>query len=193
MANSAKGAGNILGPMFLVAAAIMIALAVVFTMSGETPPDEPTIIADDSVEGAPAGAGTNPDGEMDQEVEGITDELEQVEPAAPGEESVPPATAEDPLAPIEDSDTPQAAPDSDSATAPASDQGAQPDEGSGDAMAGDGVTDASAEGIPAGRDAQTELNPDPDQTIVRDTDDGGTGFVPTPSGPEGRDDETIAD
>jgi hypothetical protein len=41
---------------------------------------------------------------------------------------------------------------------------------------------------PEGRDAETQLDPEQDQDVVRDTDQGGAAFVPTPSGPEGRDD-----
>ena len=43
----------------------------------------------------------------------------------------------------------------------------------------------NADQLPEGRDAQTELNPDDCQEIVRDTDDGGAAVVPTPSGPNG--------
>ena len=44
---------------------------------------------------------------------------------------------------------------------------------------------------PEGRDAQTQLDPEPDQEVIRDTDEGGAAFVPTPSGPEGRDDAPL--
>lgn len=44
---------------------------------------------------------------------------------------------------------------------------------------------------PEGRDAETQLDPESDQDVVRDSDEGGAAFVPTPSGPEGRDDEAL--
>ncbi|SEN74678.1 hypothetical protein [Palleronia pelagia] len=196
MAKSTKGAGNILGPIFLVGAAALIAIVAVFAMSDETPPDEPTIIAEDDISSRPAGAGTNPEGERDMETEGITDELDEVDPAAPGQETVPPAEAEDPLEPIEDSETPQPAPDDESDTQTESSATIADDEFIVDESSDSGadrVEDASDESFPDGRDTETELTPEEDQSVVRDTDSGGTGFVPTPSGPEGRDDETIAE
>ncbi|MBJ3761383.1 hypothetical protein ILP92_01275 [Maribius pontilimi] len=236
MANSAKGAGNILGPLFIVAALVVAALAITFTLSSEEIPNEATIIADDDVEARPTGAGTRPEGEADETMEGITDQLDDVTPAAPGEDSVPPAEMADdgPDAQTEgetDADETTAGTDgegvvrdaeggtetngnadaemsteqdgasngtgtdgtqSQAATAEGSDAFLIEQNG-GDGVAGDGVENASDADLPAGRDTQVELNPEDGQEVVRDTDDGGSGFVPTPSGPEGRDGQTIAD
>lgn len=187
MANSSKGAGNFLGPLFIAAVGVVIALVVTFSLSDEEIPDQATVIADDSVEARPAGAGTVPEGEADAEVEGITDELDDVDPAAPDVDNVPAAGTNAPAAEGDDTQTPAAPADSAPAQDAAPEENPIVDETSGDGQTGDGVTEPQDDGLPEGRDAQTDLNPGPDQDIVEDTDDGGAAFVPTPSGPEGRD------
>lgn len=233
MANSPKGAGNILGPIAIVTAVVVIALIATFSLSGESPPDEQTIIPEE-VNGEPAGAGTTPEGEADETEEGVTDVIDEVDPAAPGEESVPPADQSPEQSPDGDVEGETNADETTAGTAdePVTDQPAQEadnatggepqntttssEAGTGGADGqldeGDGTTQQSddesqgaqgddvdypssgdAEGFPDGRDADTELTPSEDQDVVRDEDQGGTGFVPTPSGPEGRDNETIAE
>ena len=92
MANSPKGSGNPLLPIAIIGVVVVAILVGVFAIGGdETPPDQPTIIAEDDVEGEPAGAGTAPEGEADEVEEGITEQVDDVEPAAEGEETIPAA------------------------------------------------------------------------------------------------------
>lgn len=222
MANSARGAGNFLGPLFIVATLVAAALVITFWISDEEVPNEATIIAEDDVEARPVGAGTVPEGQVDENVEGITDEIDEVDPAAPDEDAVPPAEQASDADSGGEGDASDTAGAGDASGPPAdvaaedgetsggesqasgeegagvSQQEEEPpldpvDEDSGDGQQGDGVADAQNEEAPAGRDAEVELNPEEGQDVVEDTDDGGTSFVPTPSGPEGRDEGTAAD
>ncbi|WOI55487.1 hypothetical protein [Palleronia sp. LCG004] len=232
MARSSKGAGNLLGPLVIVAVVVVGILVFTFSMSSEDVPDEPTIIAEDDAPDTPAGAGTTPEGEADESMEGVTDQLDDVTPAAPGEESVPPAdnepengsdeqaegetsadettagTADQPV--VTDEPGSQAAGSgSEADEAQTEETGQAVDEDAQDDAAGssdnfildensneqptDDVVDPSGEGLPAGRDAETDLDPENEDDVVRDTDDGGAAFIATPSGPDGRDDETVAE
>ncbi len=250
MANSSKGAGNFLGPLFIVAVVVVGILVFTFSMSSEEVPDQATVIAEDDVDARPAGSGTVPEGEADETIEGVSDQLDRVDPAAPDEETVPPAdmatengadegvegetsadettagTADEPVitdVPAVEAETDgdqsggsqasegDAAATGDESTSGAnrgaegSDEGASDedasnsdesfliDEGSGDGQQNSDVVDADDGDLPAGRDTQTDLSPEAGQDVVEDTDDGGAAFVATPSGPEGRDDETIAE
>lgn len=116
-------------PLAILAAAVIAATLGVFWFRGETPPEEPTLLAENAA-AEPAGSGPAADGAADG--------------GAPGE---------------------------------------------GEA-AGDTTGDGAA-ALPEGRDAQTELDPAACQDVVRDTDEGGAGFVPTPSGPEGNTGECL--
>ncbi|TDL81591.1 hypothetical protein E2L08_05595 [Palleronia sediminis] len=254
MANSSKGAGNPLLPLGIVAAAVVVVIAGIFLFIDETPPDEPTVIAEDDIEARPAGAGTNPEGEADENMEGVTDAVDAVTPAAQGEDTIP-AAEQGPAADVEGapeiegettadeevtgtvdspvvndgSDAGEGSPDgvSDSGSGagedgadllPAGEAGtggadgelgneppaAEIDQGAdsdateeflldeettgGDAATIDTPVEGDAPDAPEGRDARTDLEPEEGQEIIRDTDDGGTPFIPTPSGPEGRDD-----
>ncbi|PZX19549.1 hypothetical protein LX81_00005 [Palleronia aestuarii] len=243
MADSSKGGGNFLLPLAVVAVVVVGALVFTFALSGDEPPDEATIIAEDApVDEQQAGEGTTPEGEADENVEGISDQLDDVDPAAPSEDSIPAAeldteggqdagvegetdadeqtagTADEPVVtdvPEDSSGSETESSSGDTASEPEAMDGTsgdQPEEGNSqtvvedagtggaDAEApadqdtrdssaetgGDDVEDAQTEGFPSGRDAQTELNPDSGQEVVRDDDEGGTAFVPTPSGPEER-------
>lgn len=87
MAEKKSLAGNPLFPIAVVAAAVAVIVVGAFVLTGETPPDEPTVIAEDDaaqVDGRPAGAGTAPEGEIDTTVDGVTDQLDEVTPAAGG-------------------------------------------------------------------------------------------------------------
>lgn len=265
MAKSAKGAGNLLVPLVVVAVAVVGVLVFTFWLAGEEPPHEETIIPEEENIDRRAGSGTLPEGAADENMEGVTDQLDEVDPAAPGVDTIPPAelatsgaddqtegenaadeeiigTANEPvvegvpegeeaIAPEAVEDTPageeSVAPEAveggsegevDAAGQPVNageggntdaarllpvDEGEE--EGMGDTPGDDSFlidenSDAPesaefdtpgpqepAEEAPAGRDAETNLTPEPGQDVVEDTDDGGTPFIPTPSGPEGRD------
>lgn len=246
MAKSPKGSGNPLLPIAIIGVVVFAIIAGVLTIgSDETPPDEPTVIAEDSVEGEPAGAGTAPEGEpagmventgpiVEEEEEGITEQVDEVEPAADGVETIPaadevessgsdtqtetdateqvPNTGGDDL---DEADGPAAEPIGATTTEAVQAGGAdgeQEDEpaaatlrdpndqsateellideetvGTGDAENVDTPSpqDSTEPGpLPAGRDAQTDLDPEECQDIVRDSDTGGAAFIPTPSGPD---------
>lgn len=217
MAKSAKGAGNFLVPLVVVAVVIVGALALTFWSSSEEPPDQPTIIAEDDVEARPAGAGTVPEPPVDEEIEGIDDQIDEVEPIAPGEDSVPAAEEDATSAGGQAQEDTSDADGGNGAQEDAAEDGASngggfedaarlvPEDdastsGSDDARNGesflgdessdapegaevDTIEDRRDEDLPAGRDTQIELTPDPDQDVVEDTDDGGAAFIPTPSGP----------
>ncbi|SFG88035.1 hypothetical protein SAMN04488020_104277 [Palleronia marisminoris] len=249
MANSPKGSGNPLLPIAIIGVVVVAIIAGVLAISEEeAPPDEPTVIAEDSVEGEPAGSGTLPEGEpagmvenegpiADETEEGITEQVDDVEPAADGVEAVPAAddvvttgsdvegetdadeqvsnTVDDTLDGAEtstetsDGVTPELL--STEATQAGGADGVQSEEpaaatlrvpdqpateeflideetvGTGDAENVDtpGPQDSTEPGVlPAGRDAQTNLDPEECQDIVRDSDTGGAAFIPTPSGPD---------
>lgn len=245
MANSPKGSGNPLLPIAIIGVVVVAIIVGVFALGGEeTPPDEPTVIAEDSVEGEPAGAGTLPEGEpagmvedsgpiADEVEEGITEQVDDVEPAPEAIDTIPAAdevdssgsdiegetdadeqvsnTVDDNLDEAETSDgvTPEllsteaaqagganAEQDDDAAARivdeplnqTATEEYLIDEETVGtDAENVDtpGLQDSTEAGaLPAGRDAQTNLNPSECQDIVRDTDSGGAAFIPTPSGPD---------
>ncbi|EKE44924.1 hypothetical protein OCGS_0959 [Oceaniovalibus guishaninsula JLT2003] len=220
MANSSKGSGSFLVPLVVVATGVVVAMAATFALTGDEPPAEPTIVEGEDVR--PAGAGTIPEGQADEVMEGITDQLDDVEPVAPGVDSVPPAdlatpddgtigetdadeaTAvevtgtqpglEDPTdaagtvreSQAEEMRSEDSAPD-EPAPAPPAPAEAADDEGT----TVERTVDIEVIGAPPGRDAETELTPEPGQEVIVDPDGGGTPFIPTPSGPEGRDDETL--
>ncbi|SPJ23295.1 hypothetical protein [Palleronia abyssalis] len=240
MANSSKGAGNPLLPIGIIAVVVVAIIVGVFSLGDETPPDEPTIIAEDDIEGEPAGAGTMPEGEADEVEEGITEQVDDVTPAAEGVDTVPAAdrvdtsgsdiegetNVDERLADTANDDAAGVESEGDSGTVGATSTGEVGSGGADGELGDEGAADnpttedqsateeflldeetigadntdnvdtqASTEGaedLPEGRDAQVNLDPEPDQDVVRDTDDGGAAFIPTPSGPEGRDDETIA-
>ena len=263
MAKSAKGGGNFLVSLAVVAVVVVGALVLTFTLSGEEPPDEATIVAQEHDVGRKAGSGTLPEGVADENMEGITDQLDEVDPAAPDVDTVPSAelatsspddrtegetAADEEIIGTADEPVVEDAPEGEESVALEAVEGAP--EGEGDVAlegvdgaleaevdaagqpvdAGEGVIAPAArligdereregmgdtpgddnflvdensdvpEGVevdriedrrdddmPAGRDTQVELTPEPGQDIVRDTDDGGAAFIPTPSGPEGRD------
>lgn len=256
MAKSTKGAGNLMVPLAVVSAVVVGALVLTFSLSSEDVPDEATIIAEDDVDARPAGAGTVPEGEADEEMEGISDQLDEVDPAAPDVDSVPPAeenaasgvddategetAADEEVAGTDDAavadggtDDPAPASEGQAATLRSNDAArlrpdtesggaarlltteeagadgeaeSQPAPGQDDSFLVDESSDAPAgadidtagpddgnDDLPAGRDAQTDLETDPGQDVVRDDDDGGAAVIPTPSGPEGRDDDTLLD
>lgn len=247
MAHSAKGAGNMLVPLAVVAVAVTGAIAATLAFTGEEPPAQPTVIPEEAGVERPAGAGTNPEGLADETLEGVTDQLEEVDPIAPGVESIPaadletydgpddwivgetaadentadniagepvlaaidPAEAGEPDASSDEGiaseetdfdadldaatiiDDEAVAVDGDTPETDVDAEGPILDAGSATAVDDIGVVDPEVEDYPAGRDARTELTPEEGQDVVRDTDEGGAPFVPTASGPEGRDNETI--
>lgn len=204
MAKSAKGAGNFLVPLVVAAVVIVGALALTFWWSSEEPPDQATIIPEEDIDERPTGSGTVPDGAADQEIEGIDDQIDQVEPAAPGVENVP-AAEEEPAGAGGQAEGESSGADAASGTQEGAPEGDASDEGSAedaarlvtedeslivdensDAPEGaevDTIEDRRDEDLPAGRDTQMELTPEPGQDIVEDTDDGGAAFIPTPVGP----------
>lgn len=247
MAKSGKGAGSPLLPIAIIAVVVVAVMAAVFGVTGTEPPDQATIIAEDDVAAEPAGAGTTPEGEADEAEEGITDQVDEVTPAAPGEDQVPAAdeveaqtpdqgtegetdadeqvtgTVNSPVAGEGSDEAATMSGDGDGAAAgrqeleagetgaggadgelgdegsPAPQEG-QPDAGAQDEFLMDEDSDNPGAGTPSttepsggdaampeGRDAETELDPEEGQEVIRDDDNGGAGFVPTPSGPEGRD------
>lgn len=190
-------------PLAVVGAAVIALLIGVFVWVGEEPPDEATIAADDDLEARPSGAGTTPEGAVDRATDGISDELDDVEPAAPDEDTIPPAeNAPESLQEQSEGNEnspgdPALDPSSEDVTgnSNSSEMNSGPMDGEAEETADDAATVEESEGAPSGRDAQTDLTPEADQEIVADDneDDEGTAFVPTPSGPEGRDDGTILD
>lgn len=204
MAKSAKGAGNFLVPLVVAAVVIVGALAFTFWATGEEPPDQATIIPEEDIDERPTGSGTVPDGAADQEIEGIEDQIDEVEPAAPGVESVPVAEGEPAIAGGQaegetsgadaGAGAQESAPEGDASGEGSAEDAARlvtedesfiVDENS-DAPEGaevDTIEDPRDEDLPAGRDTQMELTPEPGQDIVEDTDDGGAAFIPTPVGP----------
>lgn len=269
MARAGKGTISPLLPIAIIAVVVLAVMVAVFSATGTEPPSQATIIAEDEVEAAPGGSGTAPEGEADETNEGVTDVVDEVSPAAPGEQQLP---AEDEVqagtpdqgtegetdadeqvtgtvnSPVAGDDADGAGQTGQSGQAAQSDQsggsdaadtasgGGSGDEprtagatqsgeagsGGADAQLGDeGSANPQAEGgeadtflmdddsdnptgtpsttvpsdggenLPEGRDAETRLDPEPGQDVVRDTDEGAAAFVPTPSGPEGRDNETI--
>lgn len=221
MANPARG-GSFVVVLAVVAAAVVLMLVITFVVTGEDVPEQATVTAEDA-ESRPAGAGTLPEGEADETLEGVTDRLDEVDPAAPGPGNVRPAgiagtgqdpqtegevdadekiagTADEPAADAEPEATGDAAEtvESDPAETGAARDTATEENSflmDDDSDATDGQVDqpgrGEAEAFPEGRDTQTDLTTEPGQDVVEDTDTGGTAFVPTPSGPEGRDDEVI--
>ena len=266
MAKSAKGAGSFLVPLVVVAVVVVGVLAVTFWSSEEEPPEQATVIPQENEVDREAGSGTLPEGAADENMEGVSDQLDEVDPAAPAVDTIPPAelatdgpddltegetTADEEIIGTADQPVVEDVPEGDEGVAlegiedvPAGDEdvalegvegvseddgeaGDQPvdaDEGNGFGAGaarllpageadGEGLGDtpgdgsflidensdapegaevdttgppSAAEEVPAGRDAQTNLTTEPGQDIVEDTDEGGTPFIPTPSGPEGR-------
>ncbi|QFU09957.1 hypothetical protein PARPLA_00480 [Rhodobacteraceae bacterium THAF1] len=228
MANSSLSNTNPLVPIGIIGAVVAAVMIGVFAVADDGPPDEPTVIAED-VDGEPAGAGTMAEGEADMEEEGVTEELDEVEPAAGGEipaqenidtEGSDEASTESDseasdseAADAQGNETEERVTEEGATTTEASEAGGadgeQPvgadaaeqdgaaseeddsfliDESSDNPTPADENTESStenAEALPEGRDAETELNPEDCQDIVRDTDDGGAAVVPTPSGPNG--------
>ncbi len=249
MAKSSKQAGSPLLPIAIIAVVVIAVIAGIFTLTGSEPPEQATIIPED-VSAEPAGAGTAPEGEADEVNEGVTDQLDSVEPVAPDETQIPAADMEINPSPDEGtegetdadeqvtgavnnpvvmgtegetgsggaggaSDTTAGATETGEVGAGGADGelGDEPgmgetqedadedaadqfllDESSDDAVAGTPETTVPSDGeadTPAGRDADTALDPEPGQDVVRDTDEGGAAFVPTPSGPAGRDNKAL--
>lgn len=254
-----RGAGNFLVPLVVVAAFVIGALVLTFTLSEEEVPDQATINSEEE-DLRPAGAGTMPEGQADELMEGITDELDEVDPASPEVDTVPPAeegettegdmqgetdadetatgmrdelpgdgerttqaeeeaqttVSEEDVREVEEApeevppgapseaestteeeldspDAPQADPAEDQAAGESTDPLLRDDdaEQTEDGQPVDTSTGSDDARAPEGRDAQTELTPEEGQDITRDTDEGGTPFVATPSGPEGRDDNAF--
>ena len=242
MARSTKGSGNPLLPIAIIAVVVLAIIVGVFALGGEeTLPDQPTIVADDAVDDTVEGevAGSLPDGEPVGEVndtelgadeleEGITDQVDDVEPAAEGVDSVPAAERVDSSVSDVEGET-----DADEQVADAVNEGPGEEQDADRLSVGTTTIDASEAGgadgeaarlrepeeqtapeqpsideetvgtdeaenvdtpgpqdgtaarvLPAGRDAQTNLDPSECQDIVRNTDSGGAAFIPTPSGPD---------
>lgn len=216
MAKSARGAGNFLVPLVVVAVVVVGALALTFWSSSEEPPDQATIIPETDVDERPTGSGTVPDGAADEEIEGIDDQIDEVEPVAPGEDSIP-AAEQDPAAAGGQAEEDMSDADGGTGAQGGAAEGGEPNGGGGDAarlvpeegsganepsngQQGDSplideesdapegaevdrVEDRRDEDLPAGRDTQMELTPEPGQDVVEDTDEGGAAFIPTPVGP----------
>ncbi|WP_375260596.1 hypothetical protein [Palleronia sp.] len=103
MAKSPKGSGNPLLPIAIIAVVVLAVLVGVFALSGgeETPPDQPTVIAEDDINAEPAGSGTVPEGqarggvndaeegEADEVEEGVTELVDDVDPAPADIDSIP--------------------------------------------------------------------------------------------------------
>lgn len=193
------GGSSVVLPIAIVAVVVAAILVGVFAMGDEAPPDEATILSED-VNAEPAGAGTAAEAPADPEEDGVTDQLDEVEPAAEGEDTIPAAEAQSEGAPAEDvpAEDTQPEPESD---AGASDGEAQEDGGDDYLLdeSSDAPEDANVDrsvnqeagNLPEGRDAQTELTPSECQDVVQDTDDGGAAVIPTPSGPNGNTGECV--
>lgn len=83
--------------MGIALVAVVAALAVVFVLRGEAPRSATDPDVTDGVDQRPTGAGTLPDAEPDVgtpsgdlRIDGITDSIDTVTPAAPGVDSIPP-------------------------------------------------------------------------------------------------------
>ena len=201
------GGSSVLLPIAIVAVVVAAILVGVFALGDDAPPDQATIISED-IDAEPTEAGTMEEGNTETEEEGVTDELDEVEPAAEGEDSIPAqdaqsgdaqsgSEAEQPEAPEEATGTSS---DASEATGdeprPAASLGEEDSSASDDYLLDessdapaeadvDRATEEDGEGLPEGRDARTELTPSDCQEIVQDTDDGGAPVIPTPSGPNG--------
>ncbi|CAM4385560.1 hypothetical protein PARU111607_16455 [Palleronia rufa] len=192
------GSSNVLLPIAIVAVVVVAILVGVFAMGDEAPPDGPTIISED-VNAKPAGAGTAPEPPAGMAEQGANVQLDKVEPAAEGQETIPAAEAQSGQTPEQDnSGDAQPGQESD---ANRSESGSSADTASQGGGGSDYLLDESSDApadanidraenpeagnLPAGRDAQTDLTPSDCQEIVRDTDDGGAAVIPTPSGPNG--------
>lgn len=79
----------------VVAAVVLLLLVITFVVIAEEPVSDTVAGSGDVVEQRPTGAGTIPEGNVDRQIEGITEELDEVDPAAPGVDTVPPAEVMD--------------------------------------------------------------------------------------------------
>lgn len=196
------GGSSVLLPIAIVAVVVVAILVGVFALGNDAPPDQATIISED-VNAEPAGAGTAAEAPADPEEDGVTDQLDEVEPAAEGEETIPAAEAQSGEAPSEPETDGSSEPDDAGGDAPdAAPAATLQDDATNDYLldeesdAPEGATvdraeEDAAPALPEGRDAQTELTPSECQDIVRDTDDGGAAVIPTPSGPNGNTGECV--
>jgi hypothetical protein len=262
----------------VVAGVVVLLLVITFVVAGR----EADVASETEAAGEeqrPAGAGTIPEGLADREFDGVTGKVDDVDPAAPGIDTIPaveaaggpggapplsavvgptpdaevdpsqgddsapavdavdavvvpggdaaepaidgltgPAATEDapavaapepgtapatttetlvvPISPVPDAAESDLDPGATAiVTSPAdgaplvSNEGLVTEEG----YQADTLAIPSVEGVPAGRDAATVLTVEPGQDVVTDPDGGGTPFIPTPSGPEGRDGTVITE
>ncbi|SES30017.1 hypothetical protein SAMN04490244_109187 [Tranquillimonas rosea] len=175
-------------PILVAGAVAVVGLGGYFTLAADDAPEADTNPASsEEVAQRPTGAGTKPEGEADTTIDGVTAELDEVEPAAPGEESIP---AQEQIEERGEGDGP-----ADTFIADEGMQTAQDGDGAADSFlledqedtagAGDDRTTADTSG------SDDSVTPEPDQDVVDDPDNTTQPFVPTPSGPEGRDDDAL--
>lgn len=104
MANSPKRSRNPLFHVAIIGVVVVAVIVGVFALSGEeNPPDEPTVIAEDDINAEPGGSGTVPEGEAiegvgeganvytDENEEGVTEQVDDVDPAPAEIDTVPAA------------------------------------------------------------------------------------------------------
>lgn len=187
-------------PLGVTSAATVAALVATFVFLDRMPAQEGDAMSP-AAEARPAGAGTMPEGAADEVVEGIE------EGAAPQEQQA----ADTGTQPVQEAQTLSASSDTQPETAEGADivEAAPADAGNASATEtadSDFVVDTDSDrptpegenppsqmnAFPEGRDTVTDLNPAQGEDVVVDTDQGGTPFVPTKSGPEGRDGNALS-
>lgn len=176
--------------------AAIIAIAMSFIARGEVAAD--TQPAANDVEQAPTGAGTNPDGVADESTEGLMNETTTDDfvdsSAAASVDSGTEGTAPEPQASATEVEPAVGDGTVNEMTPAPSDDRSSMQEQSGATDSSEGaeaskMSAASEENADAGSDTGLTLVDDPDNGQPNEPDGGAQSFYPTPSGPEGRDDD----
>lgn len=201
-ANSSKGIGERSVFWMIVATGIgtaaIIAIAMSFIARGEVAAD--TDPAANDVEQAPTGAGTNQDGVADENTEGLMNETSTDDfvesSAAAGVDSGAEGTAPEPATSatevepvVGDGTVNEMTPaETEEQAAPAEEQSGATGSDSDGATE---MTGASGEDSDMSNESGITLVDDPDDGQPNEPDGGAGEFYPTPSGPEGRDDDPL--
>lgn len=201
-----------LGPFLISLVLVVGAIAIYFTVIGKTPESEPATMGD-VVRDRPTGAGTVPEAPADPLIGGATEELDEVEPAAPGDDTIPaqeiiedipadedeefveefregfPVNTDEDFLIEEEDDVPLSTPEGipgDSIAPEMLDPTDEPGHEAGDLEA---EPMGDEEGI--NTIESEELVVDPNDGAPIDPDGGAAPFDPTASGPEGRDESPL--
>ncbi|SFP37223.1 hypothetical protein [Tranquillimonas alkanivorans] len=173
-----------LGPFLIALVLVVGAIAIYFVVIGETPESEPETTGE-IVQDRPTGAGTVPEEPADPLIGGATDELDDVEPAAPGEDQIPAQEViEDVPAEEEETfieETEEVIPSADDPAIEGAEEEFLLEEDDGPTLDEEG----------GGTPETNELVVDPNDGAPIDPDGGADPFVPTDSGPEGRDEAPL--